>query len=111
MAADELKKLIQGFYFLLTIEIALFAILGSISTREKESFQPDADSSPSMAAFCPRKNPQNLYYLNFKFDFYAFLSENETHVDSQPIWTKRGWSYGDLSSSFAFTMNVPISEV
>lgn len=64
---------------------------------------------------CPNKEQdlKNLYAPNFLFDFHAFLSENETHLNpqSQLISTGRDISYGDGWSHFHRNTNVSISEV
>ena len=68
---------------------------------------------------CPNKdekgnrNWRNLYDENFRFDFHAFLAENETDIDleSELIWAKQNLIYGgDLQSIFTFSKNVSILE-
>ena len=63
-------------------------------------------------ACASRSNLKNLYEPNFLFDLHAYLSENETAFDeSQPIWLKQKWVYGDAQWAFTLNTNVSTSEV
>lgn len=105
----------KKFLFYLFCFSNLFISLNFLHLDFKKNAPPQSydvpDSCPAKGAHEIYEKFKNLYDVNFLFDFYAFLGPENIDRQSQLIWSKQDLAYGDLSSTFSFSTNVPVSQV
>ena len=60
-----------------------------------------------------RRNLLNPYADGFSFDFFAYVSENETSFEneSELVWVQKNLTYGPDSSLLELQTNIRISRV